>query len=42
MYMLCYVDISGHQTPTGGTLPPNIVVSTLRPYIVIDDKKKKK
>ena len=37
----CYVDIEGCQTPAGGTLPPNLIVSTLRPDIVILDKKKK-
>ena len=37
----CYVDIAGHQTPAGGTLPPNIIISTLRPDIVIVDDKKK-
>ena len=37
----CYVDIPGCQTPAGGTLPPNIVVTTLRPDIVIIDKQKK-
>ena len=37
----CYVDIEGCQTPAGGTLPPSLVVSTLRPDIVIVDKKNK-
>ena len=37
----CYVDIDGYQTPAGGTLPPNIIVSTLRPDIVIEDTRKK-
>ena len=37
----CYVDIPDSQTPAGGTLPPSLVVSTLRPDIVIIDKKKK-
>ena len=37
----CLVDISGHQTPSGGTLPADIIVSTLRPDIVIVDNKKK-
>ena len=37
----CYIDIAGHQTPAGGTLPPSIIVSTLRPDIVIVDQKKK-
>ena len=35
------MDIAGHQTPAGGTLPPNIIISTLRPDIVIVDDKKK-
>ena len=34
----CFVDISGCQTPTGGTLSPNLVVKELRPDIVIIDK----
>ena len=37
----CYVDIPGHQTPAGGTLPPNVAVSTLKPDIVVVDKQKK-
>ena len=37
----CYVDIPGHQHPNGGTLPPEVAVSTLKPDIVIVDKKKK-
>ena len=37
----CYVDIEGCQTPAGGTIPPNLVVTTLRPDIVIIDKRKK-
>ena len=37
----CYVDIAGHMTPAGGTLPADIIVSTLRPDIVIVDSKKK-
>ena len=35
------MDIEGCQTPAGGTLPPSLVVSTLRPDIVIVDKKNK-
>ena len=34
----CYVDIPGCQTPAGGTLPPSLVVTALRPDIVIIDK----
>ena len=37
----CYVDIEGFQTNSGGTLPPEIIVSTLRPDIVIIDPKLK-
>ena len=37
----CYVDIPGCQTPAGGTLPPALLVTPLRPDIVIIDKKKK-
>ena len=37
----CYIDIEGHQTPAGGTLPPNVIVTTLKPDIVIIDKKAK-
>ena len=37
----CYVDIPGCQTPAGGTLPPSLVVTALRPDIVIMDKQKK-
>ena len=38
----CYIDIPGHQTPAGGTLPHSVTVSTLRPDIVIIDELKKK
>ena len=37
----CYVDLEGHQTPAGGTLPPEVIVSTLKPDIVIIDNKNK-
>ena len=37
----CFVDLQDCQTPAGGTLPPSLVVSTLRPDVVIIDKKKK-
>ena len=36
----CHVDIEGCQTQAGGKLPPSLVVSTLRPDIVIIDKNK--
>ena len=35
----CYVDIDGFQTPTSGTLPPSLVVTNLKPDLVIIDKK---
>jgi hypothetical protein len=37
----CYVDIDGFQTPAGGTLPTNHIVSTLKPDIVVINKSKK-
>lgn len=37
----CYIDIPEHQTPAGGTLPPNIAVTNLKPDIVVIDKQKK-
>ena len=37
----CFVDIQGHQTQAGGTVPPNITITTLKPDIVIVDSKKK-
>ena len=36
-----YVDIPEHQTPAGGTLPPNVAVTTLKPDIVVIDKNTK-
>ena len=36
-----YVDIPGHQTPAGGTIPPNVTVTNLKPDIVIMDKAQK-
>ena len=38
---ICYTDILGHQTEGGGTIPPDILVTTLKPDIVIIDKKSK-
>ena len=38
---ICYVDLPGQQTQAGGTLPPEIIVSTLKPDIVIIDQKTK-
>ena len=35
------MDLPGHQTQAGGTLPPEITVSTLKPDIVIIDQKTK-
>ena len=37
----CYTDIPGHQTQGGGTIPPEVLVTTLKPDIVIIDKRKK-
>ena len=37
----CYVYVRGHQTPDGGTLPADLIVSTIRTDIVTMDKNKK-
>ena len=37
----CYIDIPGHRHPAGGTLPPDVAVTILKPDIVIVDKQKK-
>ena len=37
----CYIDIEGHQTQGGGTIPPEILITTHKPDIVIIDKKTK-
>ena len=37
----CYVDVPGHQHPAGGTMPPDVAVTVLKPDIVIVDKRKK-
>ena len=37
----CYVDIKHHQTPAEGTVPADLVVTTLKPDIVVIDKTKK-
>ena len=37
---LCYIDIKHHQTPAEGTLPADLVVTTLKPDIVIIDQTK--
>ena len=37
----CYTDIAGHQAPGGGTIPPDVLVTTLKPDLVIIDKKQK-
>ena len=37
----CYIDIAGHQTPAGGTVPAEMLLTTLRPDIVIVDQRKK-
>ena len=36
-----YVDLEGSKTPAGGTIPPSVVVTNLKPDIVIIDKEKK-
>ena len=36
----CYVDVPGHQHPAGGTLPPDVAVTNLKPDIVIVDRNK--
>ena len=36
-----YVDIEGSQTAAGGTLPPEVLVTNLKPDIVIIDRKTK-
>ena len=38
---ICYTDIPGHQTQEGGTIPPEVAVTTLKPDIVIIDKRRK-
>ena len=37
----CYIDLEGSQTSAGGTIPPNLVVTTLKPDVVIIDKSNK-
>ena len=37
----CYADLDGHKTSAGGTIPPNLMVTTERPDIVIVDDKNK-
>ena len=37
----CFIDLEGQQTPAGGTLPPQLIVTNCKPDIVIIDKKKK-
>ena len=36
-----YIDIEGHQTQDGGTIPPEFMITTLKPDIVIIDEKSK-
>ena len=36
-----YADIPGLQTNAGGTIPPEILVTTIRPDLVIIDRRKK-
>ena len=33
--MILYADLPGHQAPHGGTIPPHILVSALKPNIFI-------
>ena len=37
----CCIDIEGYQTPSHGTLPPSVIVTTLKPDMVIIDQKNK-
>ena len=37
----CFVDLEGHKTEGGGTIPTNLTVTLQRPDIVIVDEKKK-
>ena len=37
----CFIDIEGQQTSAGGTIPSSLVVTTLKPDIVIVDQKSK-
>ena len=37
----CFIDLEGHQTQSGGTIPPSILVTTLKPDIVIVDRQAK-
>ena len=37
----CYIDIRGEQTAAGGTLPPSMIVSNLKPDVVILSKSDK-
>ena len=36
-----FSDISGHQTSNGGTVPPSMTVTSLKPDVVVIDKKEK-
>ena len=37
----CFIEIPGHQTHAGGTLPTSVLVTNLRPDAVVIDTKKK-
>ena len=37
----CFIDIEGSKRPGGGTLPPKVIVTALKPDIVIIDNKTK-
>ena len=34
----CYIDLNGFQTSARGTLPPDLIVTNLKPDIVIQNK----
>ena len=37
----CFIDLEGHQTESGGTIPTNMLVTLLKPDIVIVDTRSK-
>ena len=36
-----YADIEGSKTAAGGTIPPEVMVTNLKPDLVVIDRKKK-
>ena len=40
-YKQVHTDINGHQTQGGGTIPPEVMITSLKPDLVIIDKKTK-